>query len=389
MNKIKTTLFATLIMAAGTICAQSKQFTIHGEMSCDSLRFSPQKIEKLYLVYNKDGVETIIDSATVENKCFTFKGAVPKEIETYNITGFDNGGIQVFIEEGEITISPFDARFPVSAHIGGTPCNDIMQQYVDINNKSIKEGTQRMKEMFDNLPREINDNPEARQKAQTSIFYSNNLYTKAAIIDFVHKNIESPVALYIIKYNIFPAFTPKAIEQQFLRAVPKNLHSHKMYKELVNQVRAAELKEGKPAPNIVGTTPDGKEVHLSDFAGKYILLDFWASWCAPCRREFPHIKEALAYSEKSDNFVVLSYSIDSKEEDWKNCITKNELTHKNWIHISTLKGWNSEAAKLFNVQGVPHTVLLNPNGEVVQFELRGEAMVKKIKRIADESNKNK
>jgi thiol-disulfide isomerase/thioredoxin len=126
---------------------------------------------------------------------------------------------------------------------------------------------------------------------------------------------------------------------------------------------------------------------LSDLKGKYVFLDFWASWCAPCRREIPHLKEVLAYSEKSDNLVVLSYSIDSKEKDWLTCINNSNLTHKNWVHISTLKGWNSEALKLFGVKGVPFTALIDPEGNVMEFNLRGEEMVKKLKNIIDSANK--
>lgn len=180
---------------------------------------------------------------------------------------------------------------------------------------------------------------------------------------------------------MLPTFTADVIEKEFLQAIPEHLHSHKMYKELVNQVRADNLKVGAYAPDISGTTPDGKEVTLSQLKGKYVFLDFWASWCAPCRREIPFLKEALAKSENSDKFVVLSYSIDNKEKDWLNCIEKNQLTHKNWIHISTLKGWNSEAIKLFGAEGVPYTVLIDPDGKVMQFGLRGEGMVKKIESI--------
>ena len=143
------------------------------------------------------------------------------------------------------------------------------------------------------------------------------------------------------------------------------------------------MKVGSEAPDISGLTPEGQEVTLSDFRGKYVFIDFWASWCAPCRREIPHLKEALAYSDNSDRLIVLSYSIDSKRADWVNCIAKNQLIHKNWVHISTLKGWNSEGAQLFSVKGVPFTALIDPEGKVVQFELRGEEMVKKLKEIVD------
>ena len=138
-----------------------------------------------------------------------------------------------------------------------------------------------------------------------------------------------------------------------------------------------------------GIKPCGEDskLALSDFKGKYVFIDFWASWCAPCRREIPYLKEVLAYSEKSDNLVVLSYSIDSKEKDWLACIKNNNLIHKNWIHISTLKGWNTEAIKLFGVKGVPFTALIDPDGNVVEFKLRGEEMVKKLKNIIDSANK--
>jgi thiol-disulfide isomerase/thioredoxin len=156
-----------------------------------------------------------------------------------------------------------------------------------------------------------------------------------------------------------------------------------MYKELVNQIRASQLAVGSLAPDIQGKTPEGKEVWLSDLKGKYILLDFWASWCAPCRREFPFLKQAMAHSENYDNFIILSYSIDKKEKDWLGAIEKNGLTHKNWLHISDLKGWNSPAGKLFNVEAVPRTILLNPKGEVIAFDLRGEEMLEKVKRIME------
>ena len=379
--------FLIALLAASTIAvAQEKRFVIHGEMSSPQLRYSEEFVSEVQLEQTIDGQPVTIVTAKVENNRFTLEGIAPDMPIIGYIKGFDNGSIQVFLEEGEINVGPFDAAFPVGAEISGTPANDTYQAFLDINDKCIEESKARMKATKEQIPAEHRDNLEIELQYTSPTFYVNNLHFKVAIMDFVYNNLDSPVILYIIKYSMAPAFETEMV-QSMLNALPESLHGHSMYKELMNEILAANLKVGAQAPDITGRTPDGKELSLSDFKGKYVFLDFWASWCAPCRREIPHLKEVLAYSEKSDNLVVLSYSIDSKEKDWLACIEKNGLTHQNWVHISTLKGWNSEGVKLFNVKGVPYTVLVDPDGKVVQFELRGEEMVKKLKGIVDGAGK--
>lgn len=376
-------LFLLLAMATITV-AQEKRFVIYGKMNNDTLCYSQSTIKEVRLEKNINGEQMVVATAKVEDKMFTIEGIAPETPEIYTITGFDNGNISLFVEEGEIKVLLPKAAYPVASRIGGTPCNDTYQEYIDINNRCISEAKERMTLAMEDIPEEIKGDQEAELKYTSPIFYVNNLQFKVAIMDFIYRNLDSPVILYVIKYSMLPTFKTTVIEE-FLRAIPQQLHTHKMYKELINEARAANLKEGNTAPDISGFTPERKEISLSDLKGKYILLDFWASWCAPCRREIPYLKEALAYSEKSDKFVVFSYSIDNKEKDWLNCIEKNQLTHNNWIHVSTLKGWNSEAMKLFGVKGVPFTALIAPDGTVVEFGLRGEAMVKKIKGIIDEN----
>ena len=354
-------------------------------MSSPVLCYSNEAVKEVKLEQVVDGVTVVTATATVENNKFVFEGVAPEELGLCNISGFDNGAIQLFLEEGEINVGPFDAAYPAGAKIGGTPSNDMYQAYIDLNSKCVRDAKVRMKDAQANMPAEIKGNLEAEAKYTSPVFYVNNMHFKVEIMDFIYKNIDSPVALYIIKYSMMPAFSTDVI-QTFLDAVPAELHSQAMYKELVNDVRSANLKVGAVAPDITGRTPDGKEVSLSDFKGKYVFLDFWASWCAPCRREIPYLKEALAYSGESDKIVVLSYSIDDEYEDWTGCIADNELVHRNWVHISVLKGWNSEALKFFGVNGVPYTALIDPEGRVVQFELRGEEMVKKLKKIVDGIN---
>lgn len=370
--------------ALGT--AQERKFVIKGEMASNKLCYSNDSVKEVRLELLVDGVQTVIAASPVKEGKFTFEGTAPEELTLCSITGFDNGAIQFFLEEGEIIVGPFDAAYPVAAKTGGTPCNDLYQAYIDLNNRCINESKARMKAAYETLPQDVKGKPEAEMKYTSPTFYVNNMHFKVAIMDFIYQHIDSPVALYIIKYAMLPTFTTEMI-QKFLDAVPQELHKQTMYKELVNEIRSANLKEGSPAPDISGRTPDGKELSLSDFKGKYVFIDFWASWCAPCRREIPFLKEALAYSGNSDNLVVLSYSIDNEMDDWVNCIAKNQLTHKNWVHISTLKGWNSDGIKFFSVKGVPFTALIDPDGNVVEFGLRGEEMVKKLKGIVDGADK--
>lgn len=372
----------TLLAIATFVTAQERKFVIRGEMSSSMLCYSPEQVREVRLEQNVDGHPQVVATSPVVDNMFVLEGVAPETLELFNITGFDNGSIQVFIEEGEIKVGPFDAAYPVGAKIGGTPSNDIYQTYLDLNGQCILEAKARMKAAQAAIPEALKGDPVAEMEYTSPTFYVNNIHFKVAFTDFIYQHLDSPVALYIIKYAIVPMYTPDVV-QTFLDAVPEALRRQPIYKELVNDVRAANLKVGSVAPDISGRTPEGEAYSLSDFRGKYVFIDFWASWCAPCRREIPYLKEALAYSENSDNLVVLSYSIDNKHADWVKCIEKNQLVHKNWMHISTLKGWGSEGVKLFSIKGVPFTALIDPEGRVVEFGLRGEEMVKRLKAIVD------
>ena len=379
MRKLFTLL---LLCVAFWGTAQERKFVIRGEMSSPVLCYSKEMVKEVRLEQLVDGQPVVVATSPVVDNKFVLEGFAPETLELFNITGFDNGSIQVFIEEGEIKVGPFDAAYPVSANVGGTPNNDIYQAYLDLNGQCVQESKVRMKAAQAAIPEALKGDPVAEMEYTSPTFYVNNIHFKVAFTDFIYQHLDSPVALYIIKYAIVPMYTPDVV-QTFLDAVPEALRRQPIYKELVNDVRAANLKVGSVAPDISGRTPEGEAYSLSDFRGKYVFIDFWASWCAPCRREIPYLKEALAYSENSDNLVVLSYSIDNKHADWVKCIEKNQLVHKNWMHISTLKGWGSEGIKLFSVKGVPFTALIDPEGRVVEFGLRGEEMVKRLKAIVD------
>lgn len=134
---------------------------------------------------------------------------------------------------------------------------------------------------------------------------------------------------------------------------------------------------GSMAPDFQLTTPIGEKLSLSSLKGKYVMIDFWASWCGPCRKENPNVVR-LYQEYKSDPFEILGVSLDGDQNRWVQAIQQDGLV---WKHVSDLKKWNNEAAKLYNVQGIPATFLLNPEGEIIAKNLRGDALAAKLKEI--------
>lgn len=369
-------------LLAGNAFAQAK-YEITGTLTNDALFRDKQPVKTLYLTRLSDGKYMRIDSTQVKNKKFSFKGQVPQVNEMYFISGFDNGMIPVFLEEGKITIAPFEAAYPASAIASGTPNNNIMAEAAKETDKELERAKERMKHLKDSLPANISNNEKEFYEYQRAQFFSNSMRAKLAVLDVVLKHMDQPASLYLIKSNLSNLFDSKMMERQVLNAFPESLQSHPVYQELYNTAIAQNMKSGNPVPELKATTPEGKELSLADLKGRYVLVDFWASWCAPCRKEFPYLKKVLDLAATSKKFAILSFSLDEDSTAWKNCIQKNGLTHADWHHISDLKGWKSSYVTMFGVSAVPHTLLINPSGRLITTNLRGEELVKKIQNIID------
>jgi peroxiredoxin len=137
------------------------------------------------------------------------------------------------------------------------------------------------------------------------------------------------------------------------------------------------LAIGMQAPDFTLPDPHGKAVTLSSFRGKYVLIDFWASWCAPCRQENRHTVQV--YKEYKDKgFEILGVSMDKSEQAWHEAIQKDGLT---WPQVSDLKEWNSEAGLLYDIQQLPTTFLLDKKGVIIAVDLRGDDLDRQLDKI--------
>jgi peroxiredoxin len=169
--------------------------------------------------------------------------------------------------------------------------------------------------------------------------------------------------------------------------LPKRFPNHTVLNSLVRNYTAMLAKQqpangnaspaGDMAPELTMPDTEGKPFSLSSLRGKYVLVDFWASWCNPCRGENPNV--VAAYKKYKDkNFTVLGVSLDKEKEAWLNAIKEDGLT---WKHISDLKYWNSAAVSLYGFEGIPYNVLVDPQGKIIAKELRGEDLDKTLSQV--------
>jgi peroxiredoxin len=160
-----------------------------------------------------------------------------------------------------------------------------------------------------------------------------------------------------------------------LKAEWPNYEHAKAFISMVDKMKTIAI--GQPAPEIALPDTTGQVVKLSSMKGKYVLVDFWAKWCGPCRQENPNVVRVY-HKFKDKGFTVFGVSLDRKKDDWLRAIAEDKLA---WTHVSDLKYWQSEAAKTYNITGIPFSLLLDPNGIIIAKNLRGAALEKKLAEV--------
>ena len=380
MQKIFFSILIVFVLAACSHPAK-KQFEISG-----TIKNGDNKIVYLQETPLGSGQQLIIDSSTINNNGSYHLTGKASEENLYSLFIKNKTYPFAFVinDAPKITVNA-DAGEQNNYTIQGSPETESLKKFLDEANDKYAEiyflGQKRDSLQKAGAPDSVMSEIDTEGNSRWKEFHD-------YVTGFI-QNSSSPVSCFLALNNYNQIFTPTDY-QALLNNIVKRFPKHKgiaAIKEMTErQIALAKQKSqevqeadwvGKQAPDLALPDANGKEVKLSSFKGKYVLVDFWASWCLPCRKENPNVVEAYnKYKDK--NFTILGVSLDKEKGDWMNAIQKDNLS---WTQVSDLREWNSLAVSTFNFDGIPFNVLVDPDGKVIAESLRGEDLDKKLDEV--------
>ncbi len=326
-----------------------------------------------------------IDSAELKNNTVDFKGVIDT-VDIYRIRFGGTSFLPIVLNSDTISFIADASDVFTTVVFSGSKDNET---YADFNKKIIE---------FNKAHTNLSHMLDSLKKISTSSIFAANCMNQikageAEMNTYIHtaiaNNTSSPIVFSMLNYIDFEQDFPfiESVTTIIKQQQPNYKYTANLikmvtqYKSYMEQKAAKEKSDpaatGKTAPEFVLPDTKGKMVRLSSFKGKYLLLDFWASWCGPCREESPNVVKAYA-KFKGKNFDILSVSLDDSKDKWLHAIEKDGLT---WNHVSDLKAWESSVVRLYHVEGIPATFLLDPNGVVVARDLRGDQLEQKLEEL--------